>query len=78
MRSTLDSLFTTHGLESLSIGCINGWKKFEPLWNFFTKTGQLNGMLPVLESILSKVKPINKKQPENSQPSASLIPQLFE
>lgn len=32
-----------------------GWKKFEPLWNFIIKTGNLNDMLPLLESILSKV-----------------------
>lgn len=34
-----------------------GWKKFEPLWNFLIKTKNLNNMLPVLESILSKVEP---------------------
>ena len=33
-----------------------GWKKFEPLWNLVIKTKRLNGMLPLLESILSKVK----------------------
>ena len=33
-----------------------GWKKFEPLWNFMIKTKGLNRMLPLLESILSKVK----------------------
>ncbi len=32
-----------------------GWKKFEPLWNFLIKTKNLNTMLPLLESILSKV-----------------------
>jgi radical SAM superfamily enzyme YgiQ (UPF0313 family) len=32
-----------------------GWKKFEPLWNFMIKTQGLNKMLPLLESILSKV-----------------------
>jgi radical SAM superfamily enzyme YgiQ (UPF0313 family) len=32
-----------------------GWKKFEPLWNFIIKTQGLNKMLPLLESILSKV-----------------------
>jgi len=32
-----------------------GWKKFEPLWNFLIKTKSLNNMLPLLESILSKV-----------------------
>ncbi len=34
-----------------------GWKKFEPVWNFLIKTKNLNGMLPLLESILSKVNP---------------------
>lgn len=33
-----------------------GWKKFEPVWNFMIKTQGLNKMLPLLESILSKVK----------------------
>ena len=33
-----------------------GWKKFETLWNFLIKTKNLNNMLPLLESILSKVK----------------------
>src|SRR5436190_10415251 len=32
-----------------------GWKKFEPLWNFMIKTRGLNKMLPLLETILSKV-----------------------
>lgn len=32
-----------------------GWKKFEPIWNFMIKTKNLNNMLPLLESILSKV-----------------------
>lgn len=39
-----------------------GWKKFEPLWNFVIKTRNLNTMLPVLESILSKVKPRRKSE----------------
>lgn len=32
-----------------------GWKKFEPLWNFMIKSKNLSHMLPILESILSKV-----------------------
>lgn len=32
-----------------------GWKKFEALWNFVIKTRNLSNMLPVLESVLSKV-----------------------
>jgi len=38
-----------------------GWKKFEPLWNFIIKSRQLNSMLPLLESILSKVRQKNFK-----------------
>ena len=37
-----------------------GWKKFEPIWNFIIKTRNLNNILPVLESILSKVQYKNK------------------
>ncbi len=39
-----------------------GWKKFEPLWNFIIKTKGLNKMLPLLESILSKVNQENKAE----------------
>jgi radical SAM superfamily enzyme YgiQ (UPF0313 family) len=39
-----------------------GWKKFEPLWNFIIKTKSLGGMLPLLESILSKVNLDPQKQ----------------
>ncbi len=39
-----------------------GWKKFEPVWNFLIKTKNLNNMLPILESILSKVKLENNIQ----------------
>jgi len=38
-----------------------GWKKFEPVWNFLIKTKNLNNMLPVLESILSKVNTSNSE-----------------
>lgn len=38
-----------------------GWKKFEAVWNFLIKTKSLNNMLPVLESVLSKVKASKKK-----------------
>ncbi len=33
-----------------------GWKKFEPVWNFIIKTGNLNKMRPVLEALLSRVR----------------------
>ena len=45
-----------------------GWKKFEPLWNFAIKTRNLNSMLPLLESILSKVKPAKESSLINSSP----------
>lgn len=32
-----------------------GWKKFEPLWNLVIKSRNLGAMLPLLESILSRV-----------------------
>jgi radical SAM superfamily enzyme YgiQ (UPF0313 family) len=38
-----------------------GWKKFEPLWNFMIKTKGLNKMLPLLETILSRVNSDKKK-----------------
>jgi radical SAM superfamily enzyme YgiQ (UPF0313 family) len=40
-----------------------GWKKFEPLWNFMIKTKGLNKMLPLLESILAKVRKEDNETP---------------
>ncbi|MBA4139364.1 MAG: B12-binding domain-containing radical SAM protein [Segetibacter sp.] len=45
-----------------------GWKKFEPLWNFMIKTQGLNKMLPLLESILSKVNRTQPAKPEKLSP----------
>lgn len=45
-----------------------GWKKFEPLWNFIIKTQGLNKMLPLLESILSKVNRNKLAKPEKLSP----------
>lgn len=42
-----------------------GWKKFEPVWNFLIKTKNLNAILPILESILSKVNPKDNSMPNN-------------
>lgn len=50
-----------------------GWKKFEALWNFIIKTEGLNKMLPLLETILSKVKIHEKKQPVHLQSGDELI-----
>lgn len=49
-----------------------GWKKFEPVWNFLIKTQNLNNMLPVLESILSKV---NVEKPKAVVLNTPLEPQ---
>lgn len=52
-----------------------GWKKFEPLWNLIIKSRNLNNMLPLLESILSKVSPTYKTKQEtqliNTNPQLS-------
>lgn len=45
-----------------------GWKKFEPLWNFMIKTRGLNKMLPLLESILSRVKDQEHKESVSVSP----------
>ena len=37
-----------------------GWKKFEAVWNVLIKTKGLNHMLPLLESVLSKVRPAQR------------------
>jgi radical SAM superfamily enzyme YgiQ (UPF0313 family) len=58
-----------HSLKHLLYS--GGWKKFEPVWNFLIKTKGLNNMLPVLESILSKV----NKTTSSNQKIESLIPQ---
>jgi radical SAM superfamily enzyme YgiQ (UPF0313 family) len=47
-----------------------GWKKFEPVWNFLIKTKGLNNMLPLLESILSKVQ---TKQETSKKEDYSLV-----
>ena len=51
-----------------------GWKKFEPLWNLLIKSGMLYEMLPVLESVLSKVKA--RAQPSGTTATPSSIPTL--
>jgi radical SAM superfamily enzyme YgiQ (UPF0313 family) len=52
-RSSLQHEKIRHVIKHFAYA--GGWKKFEPLWNFMIKTKQLNNMLPLLESILSKV-----------------------
>ena len=58
LRSSLNHGANKHKLKHLFY--TGGWKKFEPLWNFMIKTKSLNNMLPLLESILSKVKIDNR------------------
>lgn len=47
-----------------------GWKKFEPVWNFMIKTRNLNTMLPLLESILSKVPTDSQEKEGGKNPSS--------
>jgi radical SAM superfamily enzyme YgiQ (UPF0313 family) len=56
-KSGLNHESHKHKLKHLAYTA--GWKKFEPVWNFLIKTKSLNNMLPILESILSKVKSNN-------------------
>lgn len=57
-----------------------GWKKFEPVWNFMIKTKNLNGMLPLLESILAKVDPkddlMTRLNDDSTNQKVELITQL--
>ena len=54
VRASLQHEQAKHQLKHFAYA--GGWKKFEPIWNFLIKTKNLNNTLPVLESILSKVK----------------------
>jgi radical SAM superfamily enzyme YgiQ (UPF0313 family) len=53
IKSSLQHDSVKHILKHLFYS--GGWKKFEPLWNLIIKTRNLNNMLPLLESILSRV-----------------------
>lgn len=55
LKSSLNHDTIKHQIKHLLYS--GGWKKFEPIWNFMIKTKNLNSMLPLLESILSKVNP---------------------
>jgi len=50
-----------------------GWKKFEPLWNFMIKTEGLNKMLPILESLLSKVKYDDRQRAADRELEKSIV-----
>lgn len=60
LKASLNHDSVKHQLKHLFYS--GGWKKFEPLWNFIIKTEGLNKMLPLLESLLSKVKYEEKEQ----------------
>ncbi|MFT3917883.1 B12-binding domain-containing radical SAM protein [Cloacibacterium sp.] len=60
LKASLNHDSAKHQLKHLFYS--GGWKKFEPLWNFIIKTEGLNKMLPLLESILSKVKHEQNKE----------------
>jgi len=44
-----------HSLKHLAYSA--GWKKFEPAWDFVIRLKQLSQMRPMLEAVLSQVKP---------------------
>jgi radical SAM superfamily enzyme YgiQ (UPF0313 family) len=50
-----------------------GWKKFEALWNFMIKTKTLGTMLPLLESVLSKIKLSSPQEPSIKTSSPVII-----
>jgi len=60
LKASLNHDSLKHQLKHLFYS--GGWKKFEPLWNFIIKTEGLNKMLPLLESLLSKVKYEQKRE----------------
>jgi radical SAM superfamily enzyme YgiQ (UPF0313 family) len=53
VRSSLKHDSAKHMLKHFMY--TGGWKKFEAVWNLLIKTEGLNKMLPLLESVLSKV-----------------------
>ena len=73
VRSSVKHDSVTHMLKHFLYS--GGWKKFEPLWNFIIKTRNLNNMLPLLESILTKVNYEKHKSPLES-PTAFIEKQM--
>ena len=72
-RSSFSHESHKHKLKHLSYA--GGWKKFEALWNFVIKTKSLNNMLPVLESILTKVNPSERSASKNKQEKFNTTPE---
>ena len=54
-----------HALKHLAYSA--GWKKFEPAWDFVIRLKQLSQMRPMLEAVLSHVRP----SPQTPLPSAA-------
>ncbi|WP_229663436.1 B12-binding domain-containing radical SAM protein [Cloacibacterium rupense] len=71
LKASLNHDSVKHQLKHLFYS--GGWKKFEPLWNFIIKTEGLNKMLPLLESLLSKVKYEQKKEFSQIKTNSKLI-----
>lgn len=70
LKSSLQHESHKHKLKHLFYS--GGWKKFEPLWNVLIKSKSLNNMLPLLESILSKVKLREELTNEEPIPNLSI------
>jgi radical SAM superfamily enzyme YgiQ (UPF0313 family) len=66
IRSSLQHDSLKHIMKHLFYS--GGWKKFEPLWNFIIKTRNLNNMLPLLESILSRVSKKDTLRKDTGEP----------
>jgi hypothetical protein len=44
-----------------------GWKKFEPAWDFVIRLKQLSQMRPILEAVLSPVRPAAENKPNGGE-----------
>lgn len=77
LKSSFNHQSNKHKLKHLVY--TGGWKKFEAVWNMIIKTKNLNTMLPLLESILSKVNPESNEaylEPEKKYNQQVLAPLL--
>lgn len=59
-KSSMSHDSTKHKLKHLAY--TSGWKKFESLWNIVINAKHLNNMTPLLEAILSEIKPQKKDE----------------
>jgi radical SAM superfamily enzyme YgiQ (UPF0313 family) len=72
VKASMNHETTKHKLKHFFYA--GGWKKFEPVWNFLIKTKNLNSMLPILESILTKVS-FDKKEERDELHLAQVLVQ---